>query len=214
MILRSSLLGGFVEIQGKFWHSPSSCANCCADDAKVALQSAFSFCAWGSCRGMRGCANCCADDAKVAFSFCAWGSCWGTSSYVNCCTDNAKVAMQCAFSFCAWGSCWGTLIIHGFGTTGIVGMVSICGGSSTWDPLLFAASVGVFGGFLFMSKREGRSGGFFGGQMLLSSNPSSQADFFLTISLGHLERKVRNSARLLSGMLSFVMWLTALEQSS
>ncbi len=28
--------GGFVEVKGMFWHSPSSCANCCADDAKVA----------------------------------------------------------------------------------------------------------------------------------------------------------------------------------
>ncbi len=59
----------------------------------------------------------------------------------------------------------------------IVGMVSMCGKSSTWDPLSFAASVGGFGGFLFMSKRKGRSGGFFGDWTLLSSDPSSQADF-------------------------------------
>jgi hypothetical protein len=63
-----------------------------------------------------------------------------------------------------------------------------------------------------MSKRKGRSGGFFGGRMPLSSNPSSQDDFFLAISLRHLERKVRNSAHLLSGMLLFVTWLTALAQ--
>ncbi len=36
MMLRLFPSGGFVEVQGKFWHSPSSCANCCADDAKVA----------------------------------------------------------------------------------------------------------------------------------------------------------------------------------
>jgi hypothetical protein len=93
-------------------------------------------------------------------------------------------------------------------------MFSIHGRSSTWDPLLFAASVDGFGGFLFMSKREGRSGGFFGGQMPLSSDPSSQADFFLAISLRHLERKVRNSAHLLSRMLLFATWLTALAQLS
>ncbi len=104
------------------------------------------------------------------------------------------------------------MIIHGFGTLGVVGMFSIRGESLTWNPLLFAASVGGFGGFLFMSKMKGRSGGFFGGRMLLSSNPSSQADFFLAISLRHLERKVRNSACLLSGMLSFITWLTALAQ--
>jgi hypothetical protein len=73
-------------------------------------------------------------------------------------------------------------------------MFSICGRSLTWDPLSFAASVDGFGGFLFMLNRKGRSGGFFGGQTLLSSDPSSQADFFLAISLRHLERKVRNSA--------------------
>ena len=92
---------------------------------------------------------------------------------------------------------------------GVVGMFSIHGGSSTW---LFAASIDGFGGFLFMLKRKGRSGGFFGGRTPLSSNPSSQADFFLSISLRHLERKVRNSACLLSGMLLFVMWLNALVQ--
>ncbi len=91
-------------------------------------------------------------------------------------------------------------------------MVSIHDGSSTWDPLLLAASVGGFGGFLFMLKRKGRSGGFFGGRTPLSSDPSSQADFFLAISSRHLERKVRTSASLLSGMLLFVTWLTALEQ--
>jgi hypothetical protein len=103
------------------------------------------------------------------------------------------------------------LIIHGFGGHWDV---SIRGGSSTWDPPLFAASVDGFGGFLFMLKRKGRSGGFFGGWTLLSSNPSSQADFFLAISLWHLERKVRNSARLLSGTLLFVTWLTTLAQLS
>jgi hypothetical protein len=45
MMLWLFLSGGFVEVQGKFWHSPSSCANCCDDDAKVALQRAFPFCA-------------------------------------------------------------------------------------------------------------------------------------------------------------------------
>jgi hypothetical protein len=93
-------------------------------------------------------------------------------------------------------------------------MLSICGGSSTWGPLLFASSVDRFGGFLSMLNRKGRSGGFFGGRMQLSSNPSSQDDFFLAISSWHLERKVRNSARFLSGMLSFVMWLTTLAQLS
>ncbi len=68
-------------------------------------------------------------------------------------------------------------------------MLSICGGSSTWDPLLFAASGDGFGGFLFMSKSNGRSGGFFGGRMPLSFNPSSQDEFFLGISLRHLERR-------------------------
>jgi hypothetical protein len=91
-------------------------------------------------------------------------------------------------------------------------MLSIRGGSSTWDPLSFAASVDGFSGFLFKSKTKGRSGGFFGGQMPLSSNPSSQDDFFLAISSRHLERKVKNSARFLSGMLSFVTWLIALAQ--
>ncbi len=43
MMLQLFPSGGFVEVQGKFWHSPSSCANCCADDAKVALQHAFAF---------------------------------------------------------------------------------------------------------------------------------------------------------------------------
>jgi hypothetical protein len=95
---------------------------------------------------------------------------------------------------------------------GVVGMFSIRGGSLTWDPLSFSASVGGFDGFLFGSKRKGRSGGFFGGQTLLSSDPSSQADFFLAISLRHLEKKVRKSACLLSGMLLFVTWLTTLAQ--
>jgi hypothetical protein len=63
-----------------------------------------------------------------------------------------------------------------------------------------------------MLKRKGRSGGFFGGRTPLSSNPSSQADFFLAISSQHLEKKVGNSACLLSGMLSFVTWLTTLAQ--
>jgi hypothetical protein len=97
-------------------------------------------------------------------------------------------------------------------TFGVVKMFSICGRSSTWDPSLFAASIDGFGGFLFMSKRKGRSGGFFGGWTPLSSNPSSQAHFFLPISSRHLERKVRNSACLLSGMLLVVTWLTALAQ--
>ncbi len=47
----------------------------------------------------------------------------------------------------------------------------------TWDPSLIAAPIGGFGGFLFMSKRKGRSGGFFGGRTQLSSDPSSH--FFL-----------------------------------
>ncbi len=89
-------------------------------------------------------------------------------------------------------------------------MFSIRCRSSTWDPSLFSASVDGFGGFLFMSKRKGRSGGVFGGRTPLSSDLSSQADFLLAISLWHLERKVRNSACLLSGMLSFFTWLTAL----
>ncbi len=93
-------------------------------------------------------------------------------------------------------------------------MLSIRGGSLTWGPSLFASSVDGFGGFLSMLNRKGRSGGFFGGQMPLSSNPSSQDDFFLAISLRHLERKVRNSAHFLLGMLSFIMWLTALAQLS
>ncbi len=97
---------------------------------------------------------------------------------------------------------------------GVIGMFSIHGGSLTWDPSLFAASVDGFGGFLFMLNRKGRSGGFFGGRMLLSSDPSSQADFFLAISSQHLEREVRNSARLLSGMFLFITWLTALGQLS
>jgi hypothetical protein len=74
-------------------------------------------------------------------------------------------------------------------------MLSIHGGSLTWDLLSFAASIDGFGGFLFMLKRKGRSGGFFGGWTPLNSDPSSQDDFFLAISLRHLERKVRNSAR-------------------
>jgi hypothetical protein len=93
-------------------------------------------------------------------------------------------------------------------------MLSIHGGSSTWDSSSFAAFIDGFGGFLFMLKRKGRSGGFFGGRTPLSSNPSSQDDFFLAISLWHLERKVRNSACFLSGMFLFVTWLTALVQLS
>ncbi len=93
-------------------------------------------------------------------------------------------------------------------------MLSIRGGSLTWGPSLFASSIDRFGGFLSMSNRKGRSGGSFGGQTPLSSDPSSQDDFFLAISLPHLERKVRNSACFLSGMLSFVTWLTALAQLS
>ncbi len=97
------------------------------------------------------------------------------------------------------------MIIHGFGTSGVVGMLSIRGGSSTWDPLSFAASVDGFSGFLFMLKWKGRSGGFYGGLTLLSSDLSSQDDFFVAISSRHLERKVRYSARFLSGMSSLVM---------
>jgi hypothetical protein len=97
---------------------------------------------------------------------------------------------------------------------GVVGILSICGGSLTWGLLLFASSVDGFGGFLSMSNKKGRSGGFFGGRTLLSSNPSSQDDFFLAISLRHLEREVKNSAHFLSGMLLFVTWLTALAQLS
>ncbi len=125
-------------------------------------------------------------------SFCAWCSCWGTSSCAFC-PDDANLSYSRAFG--AWGSRWGTLIIHGFGTSGVVGMLSIHGGSLTWDLLSFAASIDGFGGFLFMLKRKGRSGGFFGGWTPLNSDPSSQDDFFLAISLRHLERKVRNSAR-------------------
>ncbi len=145
VMVRLSLLGGFVEIQGKFWHSASSCANCCAANAKVALRHAFSFHSWDSLWGMRSCADWCADDAKLslrcAFYFCAWGSCWGMSSCANCCADDATLSSQHAFSFGAWGSCWGTFIINGFGMLGVVGMFSIRGGSSTWNLLLFAASV-------------------------------------------------------------------------
>ena len=43
MMSQSFPSGGFVEVQGKFWHSPSSCAYCCADDAKVASRRAFPF---------------------------------------------------------------------------------------------------------------------------------------------------------------------------
>ncbi len=93
-------------------------------------------------------------------------------------------------------------------------MLSIRGGSSTWGPSSFASFVDRFGGFLSMLNRKGRSGGFFGGLTPLSSNPSSQDDFFLAISSRHLERKVRNSARFLSRVLSFVTWLTALAQLS
>ena len=39
---RSSLLGGGADVQGKFLHSPSSCANCCDDDANVVSRRAFS----------------------------------------------------------------------------------------------------------------------------------------------------------------------------
>ncbi len=95
---------------------------------------------------------------------------------------------------------------------GVVGILSICGGSLTWGLLLFASSVDGFGGFLSMSNKKGRSGGFFGGRTLLSSNPSSQDDFFLAISVRHFERKVRNSACFLPGLLSFITWLTALAQ--
>ena len=91
-------------------------------------------------------------------------------------------------------------------------MFSICGRSLTWDPLSFAASVDGFGGFLSMSNRKGRSGGFFSGRMPLSSDPSIQDDFFLAISVRHFERKVRNSACFLPGLLSFITWLTALAQ--
>jgi hypothetical protein len=97
---------------------------------------------------------------------------------------------------------------------GVVGMLSIRGGSLTWDSSTFAASVDGFGGFLFMSKRKGRSGGFFVGRTPLSSDPSSQDDFFLAISLLPLERKVRNSAHFLLGMLLFITWLTALAKLS
>jgi hypothetical protein len=86
--------------------------------------------------------------------------------------------------------------------------------SFTWGPSSFTSSIDRFGGFLSMLNRKGRFGGFFGGQMPLSSDPSSQDDFFLAISLRHLERKVRISACFLSGMLSFITWLTALAQLS
>ncbi len=43
MMLQLFPSGGFVEVQGRFWHSPSGCANCCADDAKVASRRAFLF---------------------------------------------------------------------------------------------------------------------------------------------------------------------------
>jgi hypothetical protein len=46
-------------------------------------------------------------------------------------------------------------------------MSSICGGSSTWGPLLFASSIDGFCGFLSMPNRKGRSDGAFGGRMLL-----------------------------------------------
>ncbi len=36
IMLQSFPSGCFVEVQGKFWHSLSSCANCYADDARVA----------------------------------------------------------------------------------------------------------------------------------------------------------------------------------
>jgi hypothetical protein len=65
-----------------------------------------------------------------------------------------------------------------------------------------------------MSNKKGRSGGFVGGQTPLTSDPSSQDDFFLAISSRHLERKVRNSAHFLLGMLLFVTWLTTLAQLS
>ena len=97
---------------------------------------------------------------------------------------------------------------------GLSGMLSICGGSLTWDPWSFASSVDGFGGFLLMSNRKGSSCGFFGGRRPLSSDRSSQDDFFLTISSWHLEMKVRNSARFLLGMLLFVTWLTAPAQLS
>ncbi len=62
MMSWSFLSGGFIEVQGKFWHSPSSCANLCADDAKAASRCAFPFHAWDSCWGTSRCASWCADD--------------------------------------------------------------------------------------------------------------------------------------------------------
>ncbi len=157
---QSSLSGGFVEIQGgKFWHSPSNCANCFVVHANVAFQHACSFC------------------------------------------------------FC--NSCWGTLMIRRLGRWCIVGIVSILRGSLAWGTSSFGAAVvgSLDGCFVLILNRNGRPGGFFGGWMLLDPNPRSQS-FFFTISLGHLVRKVRKAARLLSGNLSFITWLIALEQLS
>ncbi len=94
-----SLSGGFVEIQGKFWHSPSNCASCCVVDANVDSRCA-----------------CCFVEIQGKF----WHS---PSKHANCCVVVANVASQRACSFCFCNSRWGTLMIHEFGTLGIVRIV-------------------------------------------------------------------------------------------
>ncbi len=82
---------------------------------------------------------------------------------------------------------------------GVVGMLSICGGSSTWGPSLFASSVDGLGGFLSMLNRKGRSGGFFGGWTPLSSDLSSQDDFFLAISSWQIGEESEKSSSFFVG---------------
>ncbi len=91
----------------------------------------------------------------------------------------------------------------------------ILGRSLAWGTLSLGAAVVVVldGCFLFILNKNGRSGGFFGGRTLLGPGPRSQS-FFFAISLRHLVRKVIKAACLLSGILSFVTWLIALEQFS
>ncbi len=130
MMLRLSLSGGFVEIHGKFWHSPSNCASCCVVDANFAL--------WHAC---------CFVEVKGEF--------WHSSSNCAICfviVANVALGRACSFHFC--NSCWGTLMIHRFRTSGVVGIVLILGGSLAWGML------GQLNDGCGMMSRLSLSGGF------------------------------------------------------
>ena len=112
--------------------------------------------------------------------------------------------------------------------SGVLGSIWVCGGSLAWLILSLIVIIGggvnsIFGRFhltvsflcfvWLISKSKGRSGGFFGGPMLLGSNLKSQFDFLL-LSFLHFVRYVRNAAQLSLEILLFVMWLINLEQLS